>query len=92
MPFTEAEVRVHPTKTVQPSWYQAYFLAMVENDRSLALTRIESAQQAIRERVAELHHFTQADSREVQDLTNALIYLGILVMHIGGESESLLWD
>ena len=92
MPSIETQIGVGSIKPVQPSWYQAYFLAMVENDRSLALTRIESAQKAIQERVAELDRFTPADSREIQDLTNALIYLGILVMHVGGESESLLWD
>jgi len=79
-------------QSVQPSWYHTYFLAMVENDRNTAVTRIENAQRAIQERVAELHESASSDVREMQDLTSAFIYLGILLMQVGGESESLLWD
>ena len=91
MPAAEAEVAVR-ANSVQPPWYHAYFLAMVESDRNLVLTRIEQAQQAIQERVLELRDAPRADGREMQDLTSALIYLGILLMHIGSEGESLLWE
>lgn len=76
----------------RPVWYDIYFLAMVENDRDLALARIERAQNAINERLAELHEIPPADTREMRDLTSALIYLGILLKQIGCESERLLWD
>ena len=91
MPAAEAEVAVR-SNSVQPPWYHAYFLAMVESDRNLVLTRIEQAQQAIQERVLELRDVPRSDGREMQDLTSALIYLGILLMHIGSEGESLLWE
>jgi len=91
MPAAEAEVAVR-ANSVQPRWYNAYFLAMVESDRNLVLARIEQAQQAIQERVLELRDAPRADGREMQDLTSALIYLGILLMHIGSEGESLLWE
>lgn len=91
MQQTSAKVNVRRSSG-EPAWYHAYFLAMVENDRKSALGRIEDAQIAIKERVSELRNSAGVDSREMQDLTSALIYLGILLMHIGSESESLLWD
>lgn len=91
MQAAEVEVAARPS-SVQPPWYQAYFLAMVESDRCLVLTRIEQAQQAIEERVLELRDVPRSDTREMQDLTSALIYLGILLMNLGSEGESLLWE
>lgn len=92
MPSTPAAVGIVETEVRQPAWYRVYFQAMVENDRNSALAKIECAQKAIRERVSELREFAPSDVREVQDLTNALIYLGILLMHIGDKGESRLWD
>lgn len=91
MQSTQAELR-NNGNCERPSWYQAYFLAMVENDRDQALTRIEGAQNAIHERLAELQETPPDDLREMRDLTSALIYLGILLKQIGCESERLLWD
>lgn len=91
MQIAEADMSIRATQG-EPPWYHEYFLAMVENDRSLALTRIERAQEAIQERVAELQNMSPMNMREMQDLTSALIYLGILLMQVGEESESLLWD
>jgi len=65
---------------------------MVESDRSKALLEIERAQKAIQERALELRLQHQCDSREMQDLTSALTYLGILLLHISKESGNLLWD
>ena len=91
MPSAEAKLR-STGNSDRPQWYQAYFLAMVENDREAALTRIEGAHRAIHERLAELHEAPPGDTREMRDLTSALIYLGILLKQIGRESERLLWD
>ncbi|HZQ94597.1 MAG TPA: hypothetical protein VFA67_06275 [Candidatus Sulfotelmatobacter sp.] len=76
----------------EPAWYQSYFLAMVEHDRNKALLEIEKARNAIRERTLELQHTPPSNPREVQDLVNALTYLGILLMHMGTEDGNLLWD
>lgn len=75
-----------------PRWYQIYFAAILESDQSKAALLIESAQGAIRDRLAELRAAPPANSREGQDLDSALMYLGILLDHMGQESGSLLWD
>jgi hypothetical protein len=80
------------TSRGEPAWYQAYFAALVERDCDKALIEIERARHAIQERTRELHHVPPSNPREIQDLTNALTYLGILLMHMGTETGSLLWD
>ncbi|HLZ39631.1 MAG TPA: hypothetical protein VKQ11_01635 [Candidatus Sulfotelmatobacter sp.] len=75
-----------------PAWYGTYFYAVVESKRDRALPQIELAQQAIHARVAELRDRGGSNPRELQDLNNALIYLGILLQHIGSETGNLLWD
>ena len=75
-----------------PDWYQAYFVAVVEHDRQRALPQIELAQKAIHDRVSQLHNDPACNSRELQDLNNASVYLGILLQHIGSETGNLLWD
>lgn len=79
-------------KPAEPQWYRAYFLAMVERDRGKALLEIRKARTAILERTRELRYMTRPNPREIQDLVNALTYLGILLSHIGAETGDLLWD
>lgn len=74
-----------------PEWYKSYFVAVVESDRDRALFQIERAQRAIRDRVIELRRTHSNNPREMQDLDNASIYLGILLQQIG-KTGSLLWD
>jgi hypothetical protein len=75
-----------------PEWYRTYFFAVVESNRNRALPQIELAQKAIHARVAELRTEPLSNPRELQDLNSALIYLGILLQHIGRETGKLLWD
>jgi succinate dehydrogenase/fumarate reductase flavoprotein subunit len=73
-------------------WYEAYCDAMLENDRRAAQARIEMAQAAIQERIAQLRSITVPSSREEKDLSYALSHLAILTQRIGLESEKTLWD
>ena len=69
-----------------------YFAAILESDQGKAALLIERAQGAIRDRIAELQAAPPPNARERQDLDSALMYLGILLDHMGQESGSLLWD
>lgn len=85
----------HPSlrsSAAAPDWYQAYFVAVVESNRDRALPQIELAQRAIHNRVAQLQKDPHSNPRELQDLHNASVYLGILLQHIGRETGNLLWD
>lgn len=75
-----------------PDWYQTYFVAVVEHDRQRALPQIELAQKAIHDRVTQLQKDPPWNPRELQDLNNASVYLGILLQHIGSDTGNLLWD
>ena len=75
-----------------PDWYQTYFVAVVEHDRQRALPQIELAQRAIHDRVSQLQKDPTCNPRELQDLNNASVYLGILLQHIDSETGNLLWD
>lgn len=77
---------------VVADWYQAYFFAVVEHDRQRALPQIELAQRAIHDRTVQLQKDPACNPRELQDLNNASVYLGILLQHIGRETGNLLWD
>lgn len=79
-------------KPTDPEWYRAYLAAMVEGDRDKALLRIQKARIAIQERARELRHSNPSSPREINDLINALTYLGILLSQMGTESGDLLWD
>lgn len=76
----------------QPAWYQTYFAALTEHDRSKALLEIERARRAIEQRTLELRRLPPSSPREFQDLVHALTYLGILLSHIDTETGSILWD
>jgi hypothetical protein len=80
------------TKSGEPGWYHAYFVAMCESDRKRALLEIERARLAIQKRLGELRRLPPGDPQEMQDLTSALTYLGILLMHVGKDSGALLWE
>lgn len=80
------------TESGETSWQRAYFEAMVESDRNKALLGIERARYAIQQRVEELDHLSTKSPRELQDLVYASTYLGILLMQMGTEGGSLLWD
>ena len=84
--------RLARTQSAEPTWYHAYFLAMVEHDRSKALFEIEKARDAIQQRTRELQYGAPSSPREVQDLMNALTYLRILLTHMNAETGTLLWD
>jgi hypothetical protein len=74
------------------NWYLIYCAAMLESDRNRALVRIESAQQAIQDRIAQLRFVPAKSGREVSDLSNALTQLGILLEQLDYENERTLWD
>jgi len=82
------------TKAGHPksSWYQTYFAAVLESDRRKAVLQIERAQIAIQDRLLELRKAPPDNPREVQDLSNALTYLGILFQNIDSENGHMLWD
>jgi hypothetical protein len=84
--------RTTTSESGEISWRRAYFEAMVESDRNKALLGIERARYAIQERVEELDHLPAKNPRELQDLVYASTYLGILLMQVGTEAGSLLWD
>ncbi len=73
-------------------WFAAYCAAMLESSREKALTRIERAQKAIRDRVEELRFAPTSGDREERDLRDALNHLGNLLNHLGSERGRLLWD
>jgi hypothetical protein len=75
-----------------PDWYQTYFVAVMESNRQRALPPIELAQRAIQDRVSQLQKDPACNPRELQDLSNASVYLSILLQHIGSETGNLLWD
>ena len=79
-------------RCTQPTWYEAYFDAMVERDRTQALLEIERARHAIQDRASELRHAAPKSPREPQDMVHALTYLGILLMYMSTENGGLLWD
>lgn len=76
----------------EPGWYRIYYTALLEGDRHRARTKIDRAQKAIHQRLAELHAAVPSSEREAQDLQNAQTYLGILLQHIGSDSGNVLWD
>lgn len=76
----------------EPSWYRTYYLAVLEGDRYKAKVKIDRAQQAIQDRMAQLRSETPCTPREPQDLCNALLFLGILMQHISGDAGGVLWD
>jgi uncharacterized membrane protein YdfJ with MMPL/SSD domain len=90
------EIAKQPRNTTRESgesgWQRAYFEVMVESDRNKALLGIERARYAIQERIEELDHVAAKNPRELQDMVYASTYLGILLMQMGTEAGSLLWD
>lgn len=91
--MTQYKLEAHPaTNSCEPGWYHTYFIAVVESDRDKALFEIDNARIAIQARIAELRHLPPSNPCEMQDLSNALTYIGILLMHIGNETGGLLWD
>lgn len=79
-------------RCVEPGWYRIYYTALLEGDRQRARAKIDRAQKAIHQRLAELGAAVPSTEREPQDLQNAQTYLGILLQHIGSESGNVLWD
>lgn len=76
----------------EPHWYRMYYLAVLEGDRFKAKSKIDRAQQAIADRMLELRSQNPNTPREPQDLSNALLYLSILMQHISSEAANVLWD
>jgi hypothetical protein len=76
----------------EPGWYRIYYTALLEGDRRRARAKIDRAQKAIDQRLAELGAAVPSTKREPQDLQNAQTYLGILLQHIGSDSGNVLWD
>jgi hypothetical protein len=76
----------------EPSWYRIYYLAVLEGDRYKAKAKIDRAQHAIENRLIELRSESPSSPREPQDLCNALLYLGILLQHMTGDTGGVLWD
>ncbi len=80
------------SRAAEPQWYRMYYLAVLEGDRFKAKGKIDRAQQAIADRMLELRSQDPNTPREPQDLSNALLYLSILMQHISSEAGSVLWD
>ena len=75
-----------------PAWYQSYFSAILETNQNRARLKIDQARKAVQQRIIELQmNFSPHNSREIQDLNNALTYLQILLDHIGKEGNTL-WE
>jgi hypothetical protein len=75
-----------------PAWYQSYFSAILETNQNRARAKIEQASKAVQDRIIELQfNFNPNNSREIQDLNNALTYLQILIEHIKRD-ENTLWE
>jgi len=87
--------RVEPTTKANepgPAWYQSYFSAILETNQNRARVKIEQARKAVQDRIIELQiNFNPKNSREIQDLNNALTYLQILLEHIGSDANQL-WE
>ncbi len=83
---------VEQVAQVRSGWFAAYCAAMLESSREKALTRIERAQKAIRDRVEELRFAPSVADREERDLSDALSHLGNLLSHVRSERGRLLWD
>lgn len=87
----EQNVRMDATQPA-PAWYQSYFSAILETNQNRARAKIEQASKAVQDRIIELQfNFNPNNSREIQDLNNALTYLQILIEHIKRD-ESTLWE
>lgn len=93
-PCSDNEHRSAEAKNAQRSsdWFSIYCAAMLERDRDRALPQIERAQQAIRNRAAQLREGPANHDREVRDLSKALNHLGILLHHAAKDSGRSLWD
>lgn len=75
-----------------PAWYQTYFAAILETNQDSARAKIEQARNDVQDRILELRfNSTSHNSREIQDLDNALTYLQILLEHIRRD-DSTLWE
>ena len=75
-----------------PAWYQSYFSAILETNQNRAHAKIDQARKAVQDRIIELKfNFNPNNSREIQDLNNALTYLQILLEHISRD-EKTLWE
>lgn len=83
---------VRTARRDEPGWYRIYYTALLEGDRQRARAKIDRAQKAIHQRLVELGAAVPSTEREPQDLQNAQTYLGILLLHIGSDSGSVLWD
>jgi hypothetical protein len=83
-----------PGRPNATGWYQLYFAAVTEGNESRAVLQIERARCAMQDRLIELHRATGPDGGELQDLNNALIYLTLLLQHVGGGGEggNPIWD
>ena len=73
-------------------WYQLYFAAVTEANEGKAVLQIERARQAMQNRFAELQRTKDPDGGELQDLSNAMTYLAILLQHVGREGGNLIWN
>lgn len=93
-PYSDNEHRSAEAKNSPGSsdWFSIYCAAMLERDRNRALSQIECAQQAIRNRAAQLREAPANHDREARDLSKALNNLGILLHHAAADSGRLLWD
>ena len=81
-----------PAKINVSRWYQLYFAAVTEANEGKAVLQIERARQAMQNRLAELQRTGSPDVGELQDLSNAMTYLAILVQHAGREGGNLIWN
>ncbi len=91
MAYPEASAAARAARN-EPHWYRVYYLAVLEGDRHKAKVKIDRAQSAIQDRLIELRSQNPSSPREPQDLCNALLYLGILLQHMSGDTGGVLWD
>ena len=81
-----------PAKFGTSGWYQLYFAAVTEANENKAVLQIDRARQAMKNRLIELRHAQRPDGGELQDLSNAMTYLAILLQHVGREGGNLIWN
>lgn len=74
------------------SWRDTYRRAMLEGRKDQIQERVESARQAIKQRIAELDLDPQPHTAECLDLLQAMRFLSLLLSCSATDGGRLLWN
>jgi hypothetical protein len=74
------------------AWYALYHAAMLESDKRSALFQIECAQNAMLARAAELRTSRASDRQELEDLSNAIEHLRLLLQDFNDDFADTVWN